>query len=45
MDNSTYELLSQDVKTAARTTGREWADVLDADDAEQERRGGTDREG
>lgn len=36
MDNSTYELLSQDVKTAARTTGREWADVLDADDAEQE---------
>lgn len=36
MDNETYKLLEQDVRAAARVTGREWADVIDADDAEQE---------
>jgi hypothetical protein len=29
-------LLHQEVKTAATTIGREWADVIDSDDAEQE---------
>lgn len=36
MDQKTYDILAPDVKTAARTAGREWADVLEADDAEQE---------
>lgn len=36
MDATTYELLAPDVKTAARTTARQWPDVIDRDDAEQE---------
>lgn len=36
MDATTYSLLEKDVKAAARVTGREWADVIDAEDAEQE---------
>ena len=36
MDRTTYNLLAPDVRTAARTTAREWADVIDAEDAEQE---------
>jgi len=36
MDATTYALLEPDVKTAAKTIAREWADVIDIDDAEQE---------
>lgn len=36
MDTTTYNMLEPDVKTAAKTTAREWADVIDHDDAEQE---------
>lgn len=34
--NDGNAVIADDVKTAARTTAREWADVIDADDAEQE---------
>lgn len=36
MDTTTYNTLAPDVKTAAKTIGREWTDVIDADDVEQE---------
>lgn len=36
MDTTTYNALAPDVKTAAKTVGREWADVIEADDVEQE---------
>lgn len=36
MNDTTYNILQPDVRTAAKTTAREWADVIDADDAEQE---------
>lgn len=36
MDTTTYNALEPDVKTAAKTVGREWVDVIDQDDAEQE---------
>lgn len=36
MTNEFVEAVSGDVKRAARTTAREWADIIDVDDAEQE---------
>lgn len=35
-NNELVALVTDDVKRAARTAAREWADVIDADDAEQE---------
>lgn len=36
MTEDDYRALESDVKTAARTTAREWEGMIDADDAEQE---------
>lgn len=36
MDQTTYNLLAPDVKTAAKTTAREWPGTIDEQDAEQE---------